>query len=116
MITPFLHGFGNGPSPRENSEQIEQEEDEEDINDDSFIVKNEMIIRQIQMLQAFPLTPVGSKLAQKVREDIKKKKEILECPHSLFYDCFDKVMNKKVAVVNPNIFKTTGAIKQPDFV
>jgi hypothetical protein len=44
------------------------------------------------------------------------KKEILENPQSLFYDCYDKVLNKKVAVVNPNIFKTTGAIKQPDFV
>jgi hypothetical protein len=62
------------------------------------------------------LTPVGSKVAQQVRDDIKKKKETLENPHSLFYDCYDKVLNKKVAVVNPNIFKTTGEIKQPDFV
>lgn len=43
-------------------------------------MKSEMMIRQVQMIQAFPLTPVGSKLAQKVRDEAKKKKDILENP------------------------------------
>jgi hypothetical protein len=75
-----------------------------------------MIIRQIQILQNFPLTPGGSAAAQKAKESIKKQKEINENPHSLFFDSFEKVLYKKVALLNPNIFKTTGAIKQPDFV
>jgi hypothetical protein len=51
-----------------------------------------------------------------VKQSIKKQKEITENPHSLFFDCFEKVLYKRVALVNPNIFKTTGATMQPDFV
>ena len=43
------------------------------------------------------------------------QKDILENPKSLFFDSFDKIINKKVALVNPNIFKTAGAVKQADF-
>jgi hypothetical protein len=55
-------------------------------------------------------------MAQKVKQNIKKQKEINENPHSLFFDCFEKVLFKKVSLVNPNIFKTTGEKVQPEFV